>query len=312
MRGRAGILVACATVVTAITVGAVLVLPSDASLTPKGNCAVIATVTPGKVRIDPSKGDGPFTIPVDGRVNWLASVLSEPPLEPRAYSGALEIVGPGGLDEMFEGLFEFRTWSDGRSRKVTVGDVERYELPSWTPRGVDIPIHGFQVDPLGSCQGDILVTVEGGRFESPLAWVAVGGTFFWLAVTLLAGKLRDDQQGLFCIGIVFPAFLLGWIPAVARSSSFGSAFVFGAVFAAIAVVISLALKGQPWAADFWGGHPALGWFGGVWLGLFLSLDLFVFGIVRLDSSLLLYPPVLGILAGLAMAWWTPFRGRDFA
>jgi hypothetical protein len=311
MPGRAGVAVACAAIGAAAVV-TLFVLPSGASLTPADNCAVVGTVTPGRVRIEPAQSSGPFTIPLDGRVNWAATLTAPPPTEARAFDGALAIVGPGGFDSMFEGLLEFRTWSNDKSRRVQDAGIERYDLPSWSPRGVDIPIHGFQEDPLGGCRGEILVQIEGGRFESPLAWVAVGGTFFWLAVTLLAGKLRDDQQGLFCLGIVIPAFLLGWLLAIARSSTGGTPLVLGLVFALVAIVASIALRRQTWALDFWGGHPALGWFGGLLLGFFLSLDLFVFGIVRLDSSVLLYPPILGMIAGLAMAWWTPFRGRDYA
>ncbi|MGH9024912.1 MAG: hypothetical protein ACRDWD_02170 [Acidimicrobiia bacterium] len=298
--------------VAAAGVGALFVLPSDASLIPKGNCTVTASVTPGKERIDPARGDGPFTIPVDGRVEWQAALTAPMPIEPRAFHGQLSVVAPGGFDETFEGLLEFRSWSSRRSSSVSSDDAERYNLPSWTPRGVDIPVRGFQRDPLGGCRGEILVRIKGGRFDSPLAWVAVGGTLFWLAATLLAGKLRDEPHTLFCVGVVMPAFVLGWLVAMARSSSGGTPVVVGLVCAVVAIIVTLALNRQSWASDFWGGHPALGWVAGLLLGLFVSLDLFVFGIVRLDSDALLYPPLFGIIGGLTMAWWTPFHGREYA
>jgi hypothetical protein len=301
----AGILIAGATTL-------LLASRSDASLTPRGRCTVLATVTPGNVKIDPAQSEGPFTVPREGRVRWLAALTAPEPAEPRAFRGALAVVGPGGLDDLLEGPFEFREWSNPGSRRIADGGGERYELPSWTPRGVDIPVRGFQRDDLGGCRGEILVRVEGGRFDSPLAWIAVGGTLFWLGGTLLAGKLRDEPHRLFCVGAIGPAFLVGWLLALSRGSTGGTPLVWGLVLAGIALVGTLAVGRQEWARDFWGGHPALGWVAGLALGIFVSLDLFVFGIVRLDSGVLLVPPILGMLVGLAMAWWTPFRGRSYA
>jgi hypothetical protein len=312
MSARAAIAVASTAVVAAIGVGALLIPPADASLTPPGNCEVGASVARGRVEIDAARSDGPFTVPVDSRISWLASVNAPPPTEPRAFNGALSVDAPGGFDQLLEGLLEFRSWSNPRSTTVASGGSEAYDLPSWTPRGVDIPITGFQRDPLGSCRGEILVRIEGDRFASPLAWVAVGGTIFWLAATLLAGKLRDEPHQLFCVGAVLPAFVFGWLLAMARSSSGRTAVVVGVVVAAAAVIASLALSRQSWARDFWGGHPVLGWIGGLLVGLFVSLDLFLFGVVRLDSTALIVPPLLGILGGLAIAWWTPFHGREYA
>lgn len=310
MRSRVGI--AGLAVVAAAGVATVAGGAAQASLTPEDNCLVAATVTPGKVAINPAAGNGPYTIPVDGRVRWQAALTAPEPTEPRAFHGGLAIIAPGGFDDLFGGLLEFRSWSSRKSTSVASDDAERYNLPAWTPRGVDIPVRGFQRDPLGGCRGEILVRVEGGRFESPLAWIAVGGTLFWLGATLLAGKLRDEPHRLFCVGVVLPAFVFGWLLALARSSSGGEPALVGLVFAVIAVILTLALNRQSWAVDFWGGHPALGWIGGLMLGVFVSLDLFVFGVVRLDSALLVFPPLLGMIAGLAMAWWTPFHGREYA
>jgi hypothetical protein len=54
------------------------------------------------------------------------------------------------------------------------------------------------------------------------------------------------------------------------------------------------------------GRPILGSFSGFFFGLFLGATLFLFGVIALNSDLLLIIPILGIVLGLALAWWAPF------
>lgn len=56
------------------------------------------------------------------------------------------------------------------------------------------------------------------------------------------------------------------------------------------------------------GRPVLGAFSGFLSGLFIGLDLLFFGVVRLDSALLAILPIVGLIAGIALAMWAP-RGR---
>ncbi len=54
------------------------------------------------------------------------------------------------------------------------------------------------------------------------------------------------------------------------------------------------------------GRPFLGILSGFLFGLFLGITLFLFGVIPLNSDLLLILPILGIVVGLVMAWWAPF------
>jgi hypothetical protein len=61
------------------------------------------------------------------------------------------------------------------------------------------------------------------------------------------------------------------------------------------------------------GRPLRGAIAGFFLGLFLSLDLLIFGVVALDADILAVLPVLGLLAGLALGLTAPLhRGRPAA
>ena len=55
------------------------------------------------------------------------------------------------------------------------------------------------------------------------------------------------------------------------------------------------------------GRPFLGVISGFFFGLFGGITLFLFGIIPLDSHLLWILPIIGIVLGLLMATWAPFR-----
>ena len=57
------------------------------------------------------------------------------------------------------------------------------------------------------------------------------------------------------------------------------------------------------------GRPILGGIAGFFLGLFVWIDLVLFGILPLESGLGYLVPVLGVAAGIGMAMWAPFGGR---
>lgn len=59
------------------------------------------------------------------------------------------------------------------------------------------------------------------------------------------------------------------------------------------------------------GRPILGVISGFLFGLFLSLTLFLYGVLPLASDWLWILPLLGILLGLILAAWAPFgRGAE--
>ena len=57
------------------------------------------------------------------------------------------------------------------------------------------------------------------------------------------------------------------------------------------------------------GHPALGGFAGFLFGLSLDVTLLVFGVLRLDSILLVILPVALLLLGVLWGVWAPFGAR---
>ena len=61
------------------------------------------------------------------------------------------------------------------------------------------------------------------------------------------------------------------------------------------------------------GRPLLGAFAGLFLGLFVALDLILFGVLPLESGLVWVIAVAGIVLGVALGVWAPFgRGAKGA
>mgnify|MGYP001817073411 CR=1 FL=1 len=61
------------------------------------------------------------------------------------------------------------------------------------------------------------------------------------------------------------------------------------------------------------GRPLLGAFAGLFLGLFVALDLILFGLLPLESGLVWVIAVAGIVLGVALGVWAPFgRGSKGA
>jgi hypothetical protein len=57
------------------------------------------------------------------------------------------------------------------------------------------------------------------------------------------------------------------------------------------------------------GRPVLGALSGFCFGLFLGITLLSFGVLPLDSSLLSILPLLGLVAGLVLAFTAPIPRR---
>jgi hypothetical protein len=58
------------------------------------------------------------------------------------------------------------------------------------------------------------------------------------------------------------------------------------------------------------GHPIRGAIAGLFFGLFLSVDLVIFGVVALDSNVLALLPILGLAAGVALGMTAPLHRRS--
>ena len=57
------------------------------------------------------------------------------------------------------------------------------------------------------------------------------------------------------------------------------------------------------------GRPVRGAIAGLFFGLFVSIDLVVFGVVALDSNVLVLFPVLGLIGGIALGLPAPLHRR---
>ena len=57
------------------------------------------------------------------------------------------------------------------------------------------------------------------------------------------------------------------------------------------------------------GRPIRGAIAGLFLGLFVSLDLVIFGVFALDADALVLFPVLGLMAGVALGVMAPLHRR---
>ena len=53
------------------------------------------------------------------------------------------------------------------------------------------------------------------------------------------------------------------------------------------------------------GRPVRGFFAGLLLGIFLSLDLALMGAVKVDSAVLTILPAALAILGLMLGWWAP-------
>lgn len=57
------------------------------------------------------------------------------------------------------------------------------------------------------------------------------------------------------------------------------------------------------------GRPVLGAIAGLFFGIFIRLDLFVFGVLPLESNVLAFIPLVGLIAGVALGLTSPLGRR---
>lgn len=57
------------------------------------------------------------------------------------------------------------------------------------------------------------------------------------------------------------------------------------------------------------GRPVLAALSGFFLGLFIAIDLLLFGVIPLDSALLTFLPILGLIVVPAVAIFAPIKKR---
>lgn len=58
------------------------------------------------------------------------------------------------------------------------------------------------------------------------------------------------------------------------------------------------------------GRPVRGAIAGLFFGLFISLDLVVLGVMPLETDVLAFIPILGLVAGVVLGLTAPLRRRE--
>lgn len=58
------------------------------------------------------------------------------------------------------------------------------------------------------------------------------------------------------------------------------------------------------------GRPIRGAIAGLFFGLFVSLDLVIFGVLALDADVLAVIPLLGLVAGVVLGVMAPMKRRS--
>lgn len=192
MAERRLVLRVLAAVPLGVAAGAALLLvaagPAAAEL--DGPCEAVGTVEETGVEIDPSTGDGPFEVPLEGTVVWSGQVGDGSDTEPRVTNGAIAVVAPPVFDAIFSGLLEFRDWGEDDAVTTAESGTDTYTLPDYTPRDTELVVSGFHDDPVGSCDGEVTIVVAGSPLDSPLAIGSLAGTVITGAGVALAAVAK--------------------------------------------------------------------------------------------------------------------------
>jgi hypothetical protein len=168
---------------------------SPASAELNGDCEASGTIQETGLVIDPATDDGPFTVPLEGTVEWSGQVGDGGDTAERATDGAIAVavVAPPLIDTIFGGLLEFRDWGDPDAVTTFEAGTDTYELPDITPRDTELLVTGFHNDPVANCDGEVIIVVEGDPLDSPLAIGAVAGTLITGAGVAAAGMTRRPK-----------------------------------------------------------------------------------------------------------------------
>lgn len=190
--GRRLMALAGAAVVVGLMVLAATAMPAGAEL--NGPCQASGTIQETGLTIDPAASDGPFEVPLEGTVEWQGQVGdSGDETEPRSTNGAIAVVAPPLFDAVFGPLLEFRDWGDDDAVTTSESGTDGYTLPDYTPRDTEIVVEGFHDDPVGNCDGQVTVVVEGSAFDSPFTWASLAGTVIMAGGVVVAGMPKGAR-----------------------------------------------------------------------------------------------------------------------
>lgn len=142
-----------------------------------GPCEVFATISGSGATVDPAASGGVYTVPIDGSASYNGSIAV--PAEERPVNGSVWVVTPPGFPSI-----TIRSWDDPYATTVSDAGSVSWSLPGALPRGIELTVEGFHND-AASCDGSIVVKLEGGPLDSPvgvasvvLTFVTAGGLLF--------------------------------------------------------------------------------------------------------------------------------------
>jgi hypothetical protein len=149
-----------------------------------GKCQGSGTFKSNGMKVLASE-EGTVTVPVKDDVAWEASITGAEGNQP--YSGDIEVDMPWPFAAV-----SIDSWK-GTTDSPSNSNVKHYDLPWFTPRGVEMQVTGSHTQGPLSCDGHVTIKVAGGAFKSPGTPAAVIGTVLTGGLLALAGRAKGGS-----------------------------------------------------------------------------------------------------------------------
>ncbi|HEX9258670.1 MAG TPA: hypothetical protein VF855_03975 [Acidimicrobiales bacterium] len=144
-------------VLAALTAGLGLLLAAPASAKINGPCTGSATITGDggeTVKLDPATSEGPYVVPASGSADYEGTITGVPAGK-QAYFGQVVLQMPPPFSDIV-----IKDWS-GETELVTKKGTETYDLPSFVPKGVEMPLSAAHAQGGVACSTNVVVKIDG-------------------------------------------------------------------------------------------------------------------------------------------------------
>jgi hypothetical protein len=133
-----------------------------------GPCTAEATINETGLAINPSVTGVTYSVPHSGSATYSGSVT--PVADERAISGNVSVSLPVGS-------VSIKSWSDDDADDAADAGIVTWDIPSWLPGGVILPVSG-QHSENGAvlCSGSIQVKLDGDILDGPVGVASVVAT----------------------------------------------------------------------------------------------------------------------------------------
>lgn len=161
---------------------ALLLLADPAEAELDGPCTGTATFPSTGLTVDAETADK-VVVPPSDTVSYVGTIQATEG-EERSHSGHIDLELPPPFTSV-----RIADWGTESTTEVSDEGVYEYDLPSYTPRGVEMLVTGEHVDTAGTCSGEVRVEVEGDPLDAPaVPAAAVVGTLAAGAGVLAAAR----------------------------------------------------------------------------------------------------------------------------